>query len=125
LQKENIRLKTQKNSNKTNQTPVSVIRKPKVQLGYNSQQAVHPDRTVIASVIQEPKVMLPQDFRNAIMNKTMDEVTQVFGKPDLVSDLGVVVFWRYDGKIKDLNNSYITSASVRFENGIVGNVLFS
>jgi hypothetical protein len=64
-------------SNKTNQTPVSVIKKPEVELGSNSQQAVHSDRTVIASVIQEPKLMLPEDFRNAIMNKTMDEVTQV------------------------------------------------
>ncbi|BAZ15748.1 LemA family protein [Calothrix sp. NIES-4071] len=125
LREENARLKlAPQNQNQINKTPVSYNNKPGAKPHSNSQQAIDSNQN-IANPVQLPKLMLPEDFRNAVIKKTMDEVTQAFGKPDLISDLGVVVFWRYYNKLQDPNNSYITSASLRFENGIVSNVDFN
>ena len=78
----------------------------------------------------DPKVMLRDDFRRAVLGKTKQEVIQAVGRPDSTLDLreiswNNVSYWDYDDKTLDAASGKASSATVRFENNVVEDIRFS
>lgn len=79
---------------------------------------------------QKPKPIPQDDFRSAVLGKTKSEVIQAVGRPDSTSDLGEILgnnfsYWDYDDKMLDAASGKISSATVRFENNVVEDIMFS
>ncbi len=79
---------------------------------------------------QKPKPIPQDDFRSAVLGKTKSEVIQAVGRPDSTSDLGEILgnnfsYWDYDDKTLDAASGKISSATVRFENNVVEDIMFS
>ncbi|MEQ8975685.1 MAG: hypothetical protein RIE73_35555 [Coleofasciculus sp. C1-SOL-03] len=78
----------------------------------------------------DPKVMLQDDFRRAVLGKTKQDVIQAVGRPDSTSDLGEILgnnvsYWDYDNQTLDAASGKFSSATVRFENNVVEDIRFS
>jgi hypothetical protein len=73
---------------------------------------------------KEPEVLLREDFRRAIMGKTMQEVIEAVGRPNSTQDLSFAVFWNYEKKVKDPASGKIGSARVEFRGSVVSEVIF-
>lgn len=73
----------------------------------------------------EAKVMTREAFKQAVMDKTPDEVKQSVGVPDDTNEFGSATGWIYRRKTKDpVTGKTDTSCCVTFQDGKVISVTF-
>lgn len=81
---------------------------------------------LLGHVGQSQGVMSRDEFRNAVMGKTMTEVIQAVGRPDTTQDIGIIQCWYYEHRTKDTITGKVDfHAQVTFEGGVVTGVNFA